>query len=73
MEEPVRILHLHGGTSADVDLNLHPQITVVRGLHDPARQATMRQEAETMRPRLLWRSRVQEVSQLYQRTLREKV
>ena len=38
MEEPVRILHLHGGTSADVDLNLHPQITVVRGLHDPARQ-----------------------------------
>lgn len=34
----MRILHLHGGTSADVDLNLHPQITVVRGLHDPARQ-----------------------------------
>ncbi len=42
-------------------------------LHDPARQTTMRQEAETLRPRLLWRSRVQEVIQLYQQTLGEKI
>ena len=42
-------------------------------LHDPARQTTMRQEAETLRPRLLWRSRVQEVIKLYQQTLGEKL
>ena len=34
----MKVLHLHGGTSADVEVSLHPQVTVVRGLHDPARQ-----------------------------------
>lgn len=42
-------------------------------LQDPARQLAMCQEAERLRPRLLWHSRVQEVIKLYQQTLRDKV
>ena len=34
----MRVVHLHGGTAADVEVSFHPQITVVRGLHDPARR-----------------------------------
>lgn len=34
----MRVVHLHGGTTADVEVSFHPQITVVRGLHDPARR-----------------------------------
>jgi len=34
----MKVNHLHGGTHIDVDLTLHSQITVLRGLQDPARQ-----------------------------------
>lgn len=46
---------------------------ILTTLHDPARQEVMRQEAERLRPRLLWRSRVQEVIELYRQTLGDKV
>lgn len=34
----MRVVHLHGGSAADVEVSFHPHITVLRGLHDPARQ-----------------------------------